>query len=1092
LVRLQVEKGIRLMQDGDGPGSLVWFAEALRLDAGEPAREEMHRLRLASVLRQCPRPIQIWFHEENVNHAEFSPDGRRVVIASGNVSRRDPEKSSTEGAARVWDVATGEPVTPLLQHRGPVVHAAFSPDGRRVLTAGGDAIAQVWDAATGQSLLSLKHGGFVRFATFSSDGRRVVTTSGDFGVRVKGGARIWDAATGELLTTLVHDQSVQKAWLSPDGSRALTLGRTVQLWDAGTGKLVRIVQGDESGGQSHAAFSPDGRRVMSDGPTARVWDAATGNPVTTLPLQHSMHVNHVVFSPDGQHVATSSWDQTARVWEAATGKPVTDWLRHGGSVIHAAFSPDGRRLVTASYDGKARVWEVATGEPLTPPLCHGGPGRSGLLRSAAFSPDGRQVLTVSRDQVRVWDVASGEVVTPSLSHGAVVTQARFSPDGRRVITSGGGRAARLWDAGTGQLLTGLAHSGWVYDAAFSPDGRLVVTGNSKPVRTADGKSSFAGEAQVWDAATGQRSAAPLPHKSPVMRAAFSPDARRVVTISRPRGREATAASEVQVWEVATGQPVTPPLQPGIPVSDIAFSPDGRLLVSAGQQLSHVWEVATGKTLLTLRQVSRVNQVSFSPDGRRVLTASWNYRARVWDVATGEALLTLEHGSFVNAATFSPDGRRILTASHDATAQIWDAATGEPLTPPLKHDHVVTQAWFSADGRKVLTASWDRTVRVWDAATGDPLGLPLRHGAEVAHAVFSPDGRRALTALGQGTSAAEERRAARLWDLSPDDRPVEELVQLAHFLAGRRIAASGGFVALEVDQVRTAWQALRSKYPADFTCSPAQARAWHEREAATCERAGLLSAALQHFDALINVEPDNWRWRDRRGRVHGELGRWEKAAADFAQAMERGANSPWIGYVGALCCLAGGDPKGYRQACAKQVERFGATEGTGLNTVAWNCLLAPDALTDRTLPVRLAEKVLAGTAANDRNRYLYLNTLGAAHYRAGQLDRAVDRLQEAIQAQGKGGTAWDWLFLAMAHQRRGNAEEARKLLEKAARWIDEALQKQPERAGANPPLTLDQRLEQQRLTWDQRLELSLLRREAEAVIKGPQTPDDPKK
>jgi tetratricopeptide (TPR) repeat protein len=79
-------------------------------------------------------------HEDEVWHAAFSPDGRCIVTAS-----RDK-------TARVWDAATGQPVSPPMKHEGRVWHAAFSPDGRRSVTASEDKTARVWDAATDQPI----------------------------------------------------------------------------------------------------------------------------------------------------------------------------------------------------------------------------------------------------------------------------------------------------------------------------------------------------------------------------------------------------------------------------------------------------------------------------------------------------------------------------------------------------------------------------------------------------------------------------------------------------------------------------------------------------------------------------------------------------------------------------------------------------------------------------------------------------------------------------------------------------------------------------------------------------------------------------
>jgi WD40 repeat protein len=79
-------------------------------------------------------------HKGVVVVAQFSPDGQRVVTASG------------EYAARLWEVATGQTFGEPMRHEGWVVSAQFSPDGRRVLTASWDHTARLWDANTGQAL----------------------------------------------------------------------------------------------------------------------------------------------------------------------------------------------------------------------------------------------------------------------------------------------------------------------------------------------------------------------------------------------------------------------------------------------------------------------------------------------------------------------------------------------------------------------------------------------------------------------------------------------------------------------------------------------------------------------------------------------------------------------------------------------------------------------------------------------------------------------------------------------------------------------------------------------------------------------------
>ncbi len=180
LTQMYVANGTRLLDDGDLFGALPWLTEALALDQGDAAREERHRTRIAAALAQTPRLIHLWQHDHEVEDVAFSPDGRRIVTAS------------KDGTARLWDVATGEAVALPLRHGGTVLKAAFSPDGRFVVTACFDGTARVWEGSNGQPVTpALVHQGSVADASFSPDGRWVATAS------VDGKARLWDAVTGQ-------------------------------------------------------------------------------------------------------------------------------------------------------------------------------------------------------------------------------------------------------------------------------------------------------------------------------------------------------------------------------------------------------------------------------------------------------------------------------------------------------------------------------------------------------------------------------------------------------------------------------------------------------------------------------------------------------------------------------------------------------------------------------------------------------------------------------------------------------------------------------------------------------------------------------
>jgi hypothetical protein len=59
--------------------------------------------------------------------------------------------------------------------------------------------------------------------------------------------------------------------------------------------------------------------------------------------------------------------------------------------------------------------------------------------------------------------------------------------------------------------------------------------------------------------------------------------------------------------------------------------------------------------------------------------------------------------------------------------------------------------------------------------------------------------------------------------------------------------------------------------------------------------------------------------------------------------------------------------------------------------------------------------------HERTGHVFFELLGAALYRAGRHAEAVRELDEAVRLHGK-GSLWAKLFLALAHQRLGHAQQ----------------------------------------------------------------------
>ncbi len=201
LVSSYVANGTHALDGGDAFGALLWYGEALHLDQGDSAREEPHRIRLATALRRGPKLLQVWFGYDASLPPAISPDGRRVVLMQNDT-------------ARVWDVESGNAVSPPLRHSANVERAAFSTNGAHVVTVAANGTARVWDAASGRPITPvLKHGKAINWAAFNRDGSELVTVGTD---RF---ARVWDISTGTVRFELRHEQPVLFAAFTPDGKR---------------------------------------------------------------------------------------------------------------------------------------------------------------------------------------------------------------------------------------------------------------------------------------------------------------------------------------------------------------------------------------------------------------------------------------------------------------------------------------------------------------------------------------------------------------------------------------------------------------------------------------------------------------------------------------------------------------------------------------------------------------------------------------------------------------------------------------------------------------------------------------------------------
>jgi WD40 repeat protein/tRNA A-37 threonylcarbamoyl transferase component Bud32 len=773
--------------------------------------------------------------------------------------------ATKDGTIQIWNLTKGKPSGPPLRHGGELLRIHTDRDSGLVFTAGKDGRVKIWNPLTGREVMPpLAFQGQVSFAQLHRFRKRILTIEGKE-------VRIRDAVTGELVVpALKHSAPIREAQFNLAGRVVLVASEDgiVRFWNAQTGQPIG--EPFQSVGALKRAGFLDGNLAFSvSGREARMWDPTT-SVLVEPPLKLDSEVRQVTGSGSGYALLLVT-DTEARAW----GRPyanrslpppikVTGKGQRFGADFGCIYAVDGDEV---------RLWDAESGESLSVPLKHPEPVLAVYCfkpyRARPTDPAPRvRVLAVTATETHWWDGATGKPLRPPVKHG--VDRPTFPPTFTTGVGVDAAGIAWVWKAVTHlisdeptpeQVLKPVRLSHSVLSARFDPvlpaqgSGRLLTTGDDGRVR-------------IWDAATGASAAQPLLHNNTVSSAQFSADGRRIITVTpgtdkRPGGYPDfrpdpyRVNGEVRVWDAATGELVAGP----IPAVRAALSPDGRHAVVArlvGEIPEYIsfssrrtepppawetrwWDLTTGKPKGPPFETKDqwVNAV-MSADGTHVLLTGPK-EPRVWDTTTGQPVSPpLDYAKASPpfsgeswSEKLSPDGRFLLTVHTmpiterggraqgvQGHARVWDVRTGEPLTPLLPHNargheagKLVARpelATFSPDGLRVATIDGTE-VRVWETRSGHPAAPPLKHNAPVWCLSFLADGNGLV--IGSG-------HQAQVWDLTPEGRPVEDLVLQARMLAGRALDVGGGLVPLGFDEFHTIWQTLQARQVGGAAKDPA--------------------------------------------------------------------------------------------------------------------------------------------------------------------------------------------------------------------------------------------------------------------------------
>jgi WD40 repeat protein len=456
--------------------------------------------------------------------------------------------------------------------------------------------------------------------------------------------------------------------------------KTVQVWNVVDG--MAKLKLDAAAPAECLALTKDGARVLAGctDKVVRAWTLADGKPAGT-PVTTPAEVRGVGVSPDGTRVVAAGADGKARVY-GPYGQ-LQEFFAHDGPAVAAAFLPDGKRLVTASADKTARAW--------TPAFVWQG-SRPGPVRQALFSPKGDRVVSGGDDKaVSLWDVTDGRPVKILPTGEGAVAGVGVSADGSKVAAACADKSLKVYTTGAEDKPLTVALPAPATAVALSPNGQRVAVALAAP---------NAGQALVFDAATGKLLQTVAEHAAPVSSLAFAGDNRTLISAAADKAvRLADVAVQSAVDAHAGG------------VSAVAYLPNGSQAVSGGaDKLVRLWDVGSGKVVRTFGPLAEpVSSVTVSRDGSLVAAAGGKV-AQVWNADDGKEVATLTHPADVAGVAFSADKLRLATAAADNRARVWELATKQEIQS-FAHAGPVTAVAYHGNNTNLVTASADKTVAV---------------------------------------------------------------------------------------------------------------------------------------------------------------------------------------------------------------------------------------------------------------------------------------------------------------------------------------------------------------------------------------------
>jgi WD40 repeat protein len=605
-------------------------------------------------------------HPGDVRLVRFSPDGTRLLCATGNSFRIwDIETGSVlaemtapaeirsitwthggkrlasghaDNVIRTYALSDSHPAalsagTELKGHTGTVAALDTLAPGEQLLSGGADGTLRIWNLATSRQVRQLAQGAAVHAVSARADGK-LFASAGDNGV-----TRIWDAAKDAPLGELKGDPDLARFAAEREADQTLAAA------DVAFAKvLLQKAEGDHKAQQERVRKAADASAAAEKLATenAAVRKAATDasaqaaaeTALKTAELNRSNALNELTLA---QAAIARAAKAVADAKDAITG---------------------GEQHQTKAAADAATARQAATA------------AATGPTRAVAFSPDGLTLATAGDGQhIQFWSAAGAPVGAIDCKSPVI---ALSWVGGDRILSTCADHTAVVWDVATrwslertiGSADSDSPLSDRVNALAFDPGGRILATGSGEPSR--------GGQIKLWDLDSGGTLVHDFKdvHSDAVLCLSFARDGRRLASGAADRF--------VKVLNVVERRAILSLEGHTHHVLGVSFKADGRTLASVGADGQiKLWDLVAGERKRNIPPAAKeLTSTPFVGITDQAIVGSVDHQIRVINDAGAAVRSFSGPADYIHAAALAADTKTYLCTGQSGALYLWDVPAGK--------------------------------------------------------------------------------------------------------------------------------------------------------------------------------------------------------------------------------------------------------------------------------------------------------------------------------------------------------------------------------------------------------------------------------